>query len=90
MATRYDLDLNILVRADRANRLGIADANGESWVPGPHAPVYGGSRVDLPASGDRIAGRPGRTPPVQPAPTGIRKPGRGFTVTSIGADRRSS
>lgn len=49
----YDLDLNILIRADRANRLGIADANEASWVPGPHVPVME-EAVDSLASGDRM------------------------------------
>lgn len=31
-----DLDVNILVRAGRANALGITDAKEASWVPGPH------------------------------------------------------
>lgn len=53
VATRYDLDLNILIRADRANRLGIADANEASWVPGPHVPVME-EAVDSLASGDRM------------------------------------
>jgi hypothetical protein len=51
--TRYDLDLDILVRAKRANRLGIADANEASWVPGPHVPVMEAA-VDELRAGDRM------------------------------------
>lgn len=37
--TEADLDVNILIRAGRANALGITDAKEASWVPGPHLPV---------------------------------------------------
>lgn len=51
--TAPDLDVDILVRSDRANALGITDAKEMSWVPGPHLPVVQDA-VDSLEPGDRI------------------------------------
>lgn len=51
--TRPDLDVAILVRADRANRFGITDAKEASWVPGPHLAVIDDA-VDGFERGDRM------------------------------------
>ena len=51
--TAPDLDLDILVRSDRANALGITDAKEMSWVPGPHLPTVRKAVGSL-EPGDRI------------------------------------
>lgn len=51
--TAPDLDVDILVRSDRANSLGITDAKEMSWVPAPHLPVVQ-EAVDSLEPGDRI------------------------------------
>ena len=51
--TIYDLDVNILVRAERDNSLGITDAKEGGWVPGPHRPVVEEATAELEA-GDRM------------------------------------
>lgn len=51
--TRPDLDVAILMRADRANALGITDAKEASWVPGPHIAAIDRAVGEL-APGDRM------------------------------------
>ncbi len=53
VVTAYDLDLNILFRAGRVNRLGIADSKEASWVTGPHYPVMREGVATMEA-GDRM------------------------------------
>lgn len=53
VVTTFDLDVAILIRAGRDNRLGITDAKEGGWVPGPHRPAVEESVAGLQA-GDRM------------------------------------
>lgn len=44
-----DLDVEILVRSDKVNQLGITDAKEMSWVPGPHKDTIDDAVDDLQA-----------------------------------------
>ncbi|MBK5110610.1 MAG: hypothetical protein JJE10_04495 [Thermoleophilia bacterium] len=48
-----NLDLEMLVRSGRYNRLGITDGNEQSWVPGPHLDEIR-RKVDGLEAGDRM------------------------------------
>lgn len=50
---RYDEDVNILVRANRDNSLGITDSKENSWVSGPHLPAVRRA-VERLEAGDRL------------------------------------